>query len=483
VGLDVYKLIGVTFGNTVSRAFLKGLLRRCKQGNYTMLEHALAIFAGAEKPRSLNCYLNYLFLSLLINSVAGVIRADVREFKEYAYDPAVRRGLVSILRGIIKYGITRPQKLDAPFLIVWNFTNMCNLKCKHCYQRADKPLSNELTLKEKLKVVRQLDEAGVAALAFSGGEPLIHPHFLRVAEEASKRNMYVAVATNGTLITEDFAKEMKKAGVRYVEISLDSADPKKHDGFRGVSGTWKRAVEGVRNSVKMGFTTAIAITLTRLNIGEIRDVIELAERLGVDRVIFFNFIPVGRGEEIVHLDLSPEEREEALRLLYDLVKETGLQIVSTAPQYARVTLTASRGREISPTHFYVGGESGLSYLADFIGGCGAGRIYAAIQPNGDVTPCVFMPQLVVGNVREKPFDEIWHTSEVFAALRDRELLKGHCSRCPFKYICGGCRARALAYLGDVLAPDPGCIYNKGTYIKVLEALEVKEGLEALSERV
>ncbi len=160
-----------------------------------------------------------------------------------------------VLEGITKYGITVPQRLAGPFLIVWNFTNMCNFRCKHCYQRADKPLPSELSLEEKLNLVDQLDKAGgVAAVAISGGEPTIHPDFYRVVKElASRGGIHTSVATNGWTFAD--IENMKKAvdlGLKYVEVSVDSANPQKHDEFRGIPGAWEHATGPSRTPLSSG---------------------------------------------------------------------------------------------------------------------------------------------------------------------------------------------------------------------------------------
>lgn len=455
--------VRILFGNPVTRRVLRASLRkyRCSVGGKsyerTVLYHALSQLAGEE----LSCPLLARFASWLIRSTirvgVWVLRGDIDAAREALKDPAIRRGVTLVFKGLALYGPTVPQKLPSPFLIVWNFTNMCNLRCMHCYQRADRPTPDELSLEEKLRLVDDLDEVGVAAVALSGGEPTIHPHFLRVVRELSSRGIYVAVATNGVRFANiDFLKRTVQAGLRYVEVSLDSARPARHDKFRGVPGAWKRAVKALENAVKLGVNNGMAVTITKMNVDEIDDILDLAESIGVNRVIFFNFIPVGRGRDNSWIDLSPEEREEVLRKLYREHKRRSIEIASTAPQYSRVALELSRGSEVAPTHFYLGEDRIVKALAEFIGGCGAGRIYAAIQPNGDVTPCVFLP-IVTGNVRVKRFSEIWSKSPLFKMLRDREQLKGACGDCPYKYICGGCRARAYAYYGDVLAPDPGCI--------------------------
>ena len=304
--------------------------------------------------------------------------------------------------------------MPAPFLIVWNFTNMCNFRCKHCYQRAGKPLPDELSLKEKLMLVDQLDKAGVAAIALSGREPTIHLDFYRIVSEISSRGIYAAVATSGWVFADirNLVKA-KKAGLRYIDVSIDSVDPKKHDWFRGVPGSWERAVKALKNAVKLGISNALAVTLTKINIDEMDDLLDLAEEIGVQRIVFFNFVPVGRGKDNLWLDLDPLEREEVLRKLFkEMKRRKGIQIISTAPQYGRVSMQMSSGKEVAPTHFYVGDDPIVKAVAEFVGGCGAGRIYATIQPNGDITPCVFMP-ITVGNIREKPFWDIWTNTPLF----------------------------------------------------------------------
>ena len=135
----------------------------------------------------------------------------------------------------------------------------------------------------------------------------------------------------------------------------------------------------------------------------------MGEGLGVARVIFFNFIPTGRGKDILRLDLKPEQREEVLREIYRLSGESGIQVVSTAPQLARVSWQLSSGEDVLPTHFSIPRSKALRSLAEFIDGCGAGRIYTAIQPDGKVSPCVFLP-IVVGDLREESLKEIWEES-------------------------------------------------------------------------
>ena len=458
--LKAFKLI---LGNPLARALIKPALKKYEIEGRELpaLYWALSIYAG----ESINAPMMVRFqaetIKLLLKLGIKLAHGDEEAVKEALLrDPHIRRGIWVVLEGIAKYGITVPQRLAGPFLIVWNFTNVCNFRCKHCYQRADKPLPGELSLEEKLMLVDQLDKAGVAAVAISGGEPTIHPHFLRIVRELSSRGIHTSVATNGwTFAKKEELEKAVKAGIKYVEVSIDSAKPEKHDEFRGIPGAWEHAVKALENAVELGVSHGMATIMDKETYQEIDDIIDLAESIGVKRVIFFNLVPTGRAEEMVKVDLTPEEREEFMREVYKQMKKRKIEILTTAPQYARVTLLMSAGKNVTPAHFYIGENSAVKTLAEFIGGCGAGRIYAGMEPDGTVVPCVFLP-LPVGNIRNRPFKEIWENSKIFNLLRDRDSWEGQCGKCPYKYICGGCRARAYHYTLDLSGDDPGCIINK-----------------------
>ncbi|RLG39649.1 MAG: radical SAM/SPASM domain-containing protein [Thermoproteota archaeon] len=454
--------------NVLGNRFLRYFLRNIGQKE---LEWILGVYSGLYKTRN---YKEEFLLDVISKTLSKVLpKFGVKEeaLKRALKDGYMRKGVANILMGIAENGITRPQMLHAPFMVVWDFTRQCNLRCKHCYAEASpEPAPDELSLKEKLEVLRQLDEAGVAAISFSGGEPLINKDFWIVAKKAAELGFYVSVATNGTLLTPTAALKLKKIGVRYVEISLDSSRPEEHDEFRGLPGAWRRAVEGIINSKNAGLSVGIATTVTKINYKRIPELISLARKLRVEKFIAFNFIPTGRGKEIMELDLSPEEREKLLNYLYEELISGDLQVFSTAPMYAVVSVKHAReGKKITPTHFaelsipeeYI--PAGLA-LAEFLGGCGAGRIYCSIEQNGDIQPCVFLP-IRVGNVIKDGFLNVWKNSPIMKKLRDRDNYG--CTFCQYRYICGGCRARAYAYYGDITAPDPSCSFNEVLWKRIL----------------
>ncbi len=459
--------------------FVKFILKEMTE--VTKIEKSFAIYAGVEEPKGVRERLHAKIVGESIEKGAEKFGATPEVIKDFLKDSYMRKAFAVIIRSIAEYGITKPQRLIAPFMVVWDFTKQCNLRCKHCYANATPyPAKDELNLEQRFEVVNQLNEAGVAAISFSGGEPLINKYFWKTAEYAKSKGFYLTVATNGTLITESVAKRLKEVGIRYVEISLDGPNAEIHDEFRGVKGAFDATIRGIKNVKKAGLELGIATTATHENLDYIPDIIKLARELKADRLIVFNFIPTGRGKDIIKEDLTPKEREELMRYLYQEWQNGDMQIFSTCPAYARISLTAvskEQGDKISPTHFAemelpaeFGGAA--KALTEFIGGCGAGRIYCSIEHNGDIQPCVFLP-IKVGNVLKDGFVNVWKNSPLLNALRDRDAENYSCNTCPFRYVCGGCRARAYAYYGDILAPDPGCIIMQKEWEKIAK----EEGIE------
>ena len=463
-----------TFWNGIIRLpstkkMLELSLKKCQSCKKTVLEAALDDYVGKTKicPNCKGFYSK--IISFWIEFLRLSISARKEKIKKLLEDPYTKRAIITIAKSFLHFGIKKPLSIYAPFLVVWDFTHKCNLNCKHCYSNAGKSEEKELKTKEALDIVDQLADFGVTALAFSGGEPLSRADFFEVARHAVNKGLYVSVATNGTLLTKENVKKIKKAGINYVEISIDGASAKTHDSFRGVPGAFNHAITGLGNCVKEDLCACIATTATKNNLQEIPEIIDLAERIGAERFTYFNFVPTGRGRDLYNQDISPEEREELLSyLLNRITKGSKVTILTTAPQLARLAVECQRnGKEIAMSMAHMQtikvNKKAVS-LADFIGGCGAGRLYCSLSPYGDVHPCVFLP-INVGNLKNRKFKEIWLTSSIFNLFRDRSTLKGACGFCDFRDICGGCRARANAYNSDILPSDPGCIITKQREIR------------------
>jgi len=464
--------------NPLTRNVLKALSKRCEKDKGNRLEVALELYVGTKKDACFSCRLSEKMLSPILGVACRGFGLTQDQLKSKFQDAYWRRGLVSVIKGIAWFGVKRPYVPGAPFQVVWNITHACNLKCLHCYESAGVKGTDELTTEEALHGIDILADAGVLILAFSGGEPTIRPDIIQLIQRSSDRGMFTAVATCGvSFSSRKRVQEFKKAGLQFAQISLDGLNPETHDNFRGVPGTFEKTVQGIKNCVAEGLFVEMATTATRYNIKEIPGMIDFATKLGVNWFMLYNFVPTGRGTEIIESDLTPDEREDVLKVCWNKMKVSGIDVLSTAPQFARIaqeiescpTFTGDpeadeEGRTVIPTHFYNPQLSGqLKQLADFIGGCGAGRFYLSLEPNGDMFPCVFFPHeeaVRVGNLFKDDFENVWRHSELFWKIREKEKLSQHCGGCQYRYTCGGCRARAYHYFGDILAPDPGCVINR-----------------------
>ena len=439
--------------------WLLGRLAAAGTDGTTALERILASYGDAGAP--LGRRAAYWLFHRFIDRMRG--RTDLATFRKRLVEHApTLRGLVIVARSIAEFGLTVPQRFAAPLFAVWNFTNRCNLSCRHCYQDSSPAaLDDELTLEEKLDLVDQMGRAYLPMLAFSGGEPTISPDLLPTLRRAQAYGMHTTIATNGTTMTPRLAGRLAEAGLRYVEISLDSVDPARHDAFRGSPGMWQRAVAGAKTvAATAGLRLGIAMCVHQGNCHEVADMIRLAEDLGAGCFAHFNFIPVGRGLNMVAGDITPAQREELLALLNEKMQQGGIGIISTAPQLGRLCLAgAAVDGRTACSHAGSGSGAKARVVAKYLGGCGAGRTYVCVEPNGNVTPCVYLPHRVMGSVRRAAFLDVFRHNAFRDVLNDRSRRLHHCEVCAFRDYCGGCRARADAYFGQLHAGDPGCIFN------------------------
>ncbi|MEM2970931.1 MAG: radical SAM protein [Candidatus Bathyarchaeia archaeon] len=494
-------LLSVTV-NPLLKSLISRFDKECPKDG-SLLLNSLKDFLGVSAPLCPTCqHISRRIAKPFYELGSRFIHADKgfmqRQFLKSRYSEAWLRGFGLMMKGIEKYGVRVPFVPAGPFEIVWNFTYQCNLRCKHCYEDAGVKKKAELSTdeaKQALDILSKIAGVGLPALSFSGGEPLARRDFFELVVYAKKRIGYVSLASNGTLITKDNAKRLRDVGVDYVEISVDGATPQVHDDFRGIPGAFERTLEGVRNCVEEGIDTCIATVLHRDNFSELDKLIALSKQLNV-RFMHFNYIPTGRAKAYVELDLTPDERFHVLETigkeiigLYLQAKEEELKhgksnamvdkFFSTCPQYASVTkeLSQKHGEKFMVEAHYAA-KKGVENIANFLGGCGAGRLYCCLEPNGNIKPCVFFPtgkDTVLGNILRDEFEEIWDKNPLLWKLRVRENLEDYivngkrvgCGNCPDKYICGGCRARAYSYFnGNVNAPDIGCVHNKPLWEKI-----------------
>ncbi|MEN6350491.1 MAG: radical SAM protein [Syntrophomonas sp.] len=342
-------------------------------------------------------------------------------------------------------------------LVVWNMTNRCNLKCKHCYIDAeDRSYQGELSTEEAKNLIDDLAEMKAPVLLFSGGEPLIRKDIFELGKLAAEKGLRPVISSNGTLIDDETAKKIKAAGFQYVGISIDGA-PATHDEFRNRQGAFAEALKGIRACMNNGVKTGIRFTLNKYNQADLPEIFDIIEREGIPRFCMYHLVYAGRGAEMADMDTGIEEKRAILEMVSQKTIELhrkGVEVeILTTDNHADGIFMLNYIQKHEPER---SGE--IVQLLQMHGGCSAGTKFANVDPRGNVHPCQFWQDYTVGNVREKPFSEIWTSDdELMVKLREKERhLKGKCGDCDFKSLCSGCRIRARAVYGDLWAEDPAC---------------------------
>ena len=332
-----------------------------------------------------------------------------------------------------------------PHVVAWNLTKRCNLECAHCYIAAGprESAAGELDTATCLDIVDQLLAVNRSPmLILSGGEPLLRGDLAEIARYASAKGATVVVGTNGTLLTDERIVGLKNAGVRGVAVSVDSLRPSYHDKFRHGRGALAdvQAALGRLTAARLDFI--IQTTVTKGNRTELERLVAWSAEQGAVAFNCYFLVPTGRGASLT--DLSPLDTEAVLADLARWQRAyRGRMMVRAkcAPHFMR--------------HVYETDPD--SPILNYETRCPCGTQYCRITPDGKVTPCPYLPE-VAGDLRLQSFAEIWRSSRLFRQLREGEL-GGKCGACEYQMLCGGCRARAFALEGDILAADPSCLYE------------------------
>ena len=332
-----------------------------------------------------------------------------------------------------------------PRLIAWELTRRCVLSCRHCRAGGDsRNTHQELTSEECLAVMDSIARLGRPTLILTGGEPLLRSDIFELAGRAGERGFGVVLATCGLLLDGSTCRRLADSGVKRLSVSLDGARGDTHDTLRGQNGAFKAALRGIRAARDAGLGFQINTTVTRLNLDELPEILELAVKLGADAFNPFMFVPVGRGAQMARQSISPDQYEHTLQWLACRQGRSDIVIrVTCAPHYQRII------RQMGKPSLGVGFR-----------GCMAGETFAFISHRGTVQPCGFL-ELDCGDLRKNGFDfgSIWRGSDTLVRLRNHSAYGGKCGLCEYLAVCGGCRARAFASSGDWLGEEPFCTYK------------------------
>jgi AdoMet-dependent heme synthase len=374
-----------------------------------------------------------------------------------------------------------------PYVISWNLTYRCNLACEHCYLDAGaKPLvgtdnfadRSELGTEECFRVIDEIAAfAPECVTILTGGEPLLRRDILDIVRHAAERGLWVVVGTNGVRVTENVAQRLAEAGARGLSLSLDALDPDRHDGFRKVRGAWRNTVEGAEILTRTGLPFIVQTTAGSHNLGELDAIADFAhDRLAAKVWNLYFLVPTGRGQFVS--DITPTQYDDVLASLYRIQRKYDRRMLvnaKCAPHYIKTVLqnaAAQADADVQrqgpgPQAGSAGALSwpGMSAIRTYsggAGGCPAGTHYMGIRPNGDVTPCPYLP-VFAGTLRNASLADLWTSSELFTGIRNRTSLGGRCGACEMNGHCGGCRARAFGMAGDLMAEDPLCTHTPGTF--------------------
>jgi len=348
-------------------------------------------------------------------------------------------------------------------VVFWNLTDRCNLNCTHCYSKSGpgRTTEGELATAEALSVIDDLADMGVPLILFTGGEPLLREDIWELARCAGNHGLKMALSTNGTMITSDIARRIKESGIEYAGISLDGARAETHDRFRNSPGAFKKTIAAFAACKEAGIRCGVRVTLTTENCRELEALVDLALALGASRFCLYWLVPTGRGSDsYTRLQLDRDRVVDALSLLYRKARQTdpaAMEFLTVDAPQDCVHLLASMERDGSEDL-----ADARKLLESLKGGCSAGTRVANIDAQGNVYPCQFArsPEFLIGNIRDRPFSELWSdsTNPVLSRFREKQArFGGRCGICTYRDLCGGgCRVRAHAVEGDFLAEDPFC---------------------------
>ena len=348
---------------------------------------------------------------------------------------------------------------DKKPVVVWNATRRCNLRCVHCYSRSeDRAYGGELSTDEARRLIDDLADFGAPVLLFSGGEPLLRHDLFDLVEYAVGRGLRAVISTNGTRIDDAAAARFRDAGLGYVGVSLDGLGDV-NDRFRGVAGAFERALAGIRRCLAAGVKVGLRFTITRRNADEVDRIFDLVRDEGIPRVCFYHLVYAGRGTSLMEEDLDHAQTRRVVDTIIDRTADLhahhhGPEVLTVDNHADGPYLAIRMQREGHPL------ADAAMELLRMNQGNQSGRGIGCVSWDGSVHPDQFWRHAVLGNVRDRPFSEIWtDTSQpLLAKLKDkRPHVKGRCAACRWLDVCGGnFRVRAEAATGDLWAPDPAC---------------------------
>jgi radical SAM protein len=342
---------------------------------------------------------------------------------------------------------------QAPMLVIWEVTQACDLACVHCRASAQSERSGaELSTEQGYRLLDEIRSFGEPLMVFTGGDPLKRPDLYDLIRYSVKIGLRTNVTPSATpLLTAEAIEGFQAAGIARMAISLDGPDAATHDEFRGIPGTFDRAMFALRHARDIGLDTQLQTTVTRRNMARLAEVAEIAKEVRTRMWSLFFLIVTGRAEESD--DLLAPEYEQVFEFMYELSKTASFGVKTTEAmhyrRYVAQRIKAEHGATENPN------AKGVAWRT---AGVSDGKGFVFVSHTGEIFPSGFFP-VSGGNVLADSLTDVYRNSDLFLTLRDTSQRHGKCGICEYRNICGGSRSRAYALTGDFLAEDPRCIYQ------------------------
>lgn len=342
---------------------------------------------------------------------------------------------------------------DAPFLVIWETTQACELACLHCRASAQ-PWRNplELSTGEAMSLLDEIRSMGDPLMVFTGGDPLKRPDLFELLQYSSGIGLRTTVTPSATGLLDAAAIEgFVRAGVARMAVSLDGPDRASHDGFRRVNGSFDRTLFALNHARAIGLPTQVNSTVTRHNMNRLQELADIVRDSEARLWSVFFLVVTGRAAK--GDDLTADEYEEVFEFLYRTSKTAPFDIKTTEAQHYRRYVAQQRKTEGGPKAAAQAGGDVIQRQA----GINDGKGFVFISHTGEIFPSGFLP-VTAGNVRTQSLADVYRNAPLFRELRSPSKLGGKCGACEFRNLCGGSRSRAYALTGDYLASDPRCSY-------------------------
>ncbi len=342
---------------------------------------------------------------------------------------------------------------QTPLIVYWEMTQACALACRHCRAEAmPKCHPNELTHEESRELLRQIASFGepLPHLILTGGDPLQRSDLYELIDEAQALGLQVSITPSATeALTAEVIARLKAHGIQSMGLSLDGSIALRHEAIRGVTGCFEWTMRAARAAAAVKLPIQVNTLVAEQTVDDLEGIYELLKTLTVMRWSLFFLIAVGRGKMLQEIPAA--QSDDVMNWVFDIARKAPFAVKTTeAPHYRRVALTRMRGQNVSP--------DALHRMSVYNGlGIRDGHGVMFVSNTGDVCPAGFLP-LSAGNVRTGKVSDIYRNSDLFRSLHDSSQLQGKCGECEYREPCGGSRARAFAYSGNVLESDPFCPY-------------------------